>query len=321
MPPLPKGAKPIDEMPPLPAGATAMGDGASLDNPFKDNTIQAAPTGVVPWFQQAEEDLMHGGSRTVLGRALGHLQGRGDKGYAGLEAGASPGVAEYIGSPELGVMQAGKGLAETATGHPLTGLKDVGMGALKAATIPASFIGPEAANTAMEAIPSAKRAGEMFQTIRNEAQSLPVTMTETAPKLQRFEDLTQVGGARSKPFTQLYKRLQPGEEPVNYPEAHDFYTNIGDRTSPTKLQRLMGRGMKPNMLRAGTMTRQALKQDLANSLEPIGRSQDFLNAQREYANAMRLRKILKVGGLLGAGEAARRTGLLGNWIHRTALQQ
>lgn len=288
-------------------------------------TMGAAETGIVPWFQNAEEDLMHGGSRTILGRALGHMQGNGDKGYSGLDAGVSPETAEFMGSPILGATQATKGMAEVGTVHPLTGGKDLLLGGLKMATIPSAFVAPEAGATGNEIatvlkIPNRAHAGRLFSEVSEAAKNTPVLMQKTEPELQRFEDLTMAGGRRSKPFTQLYKRMQL-DEPVNFPEARDFYTNIGDATSPTKLQRLMGRGMKPTMLRQGTITRHALNADISNAATMAGKGQEYANAMKEYSHAMKLQKALRVAGLLGAGEAARRTGLLGNWIHRTALQQ
>ena len=172
-----------------------------------------------------------------------------------------------------------------------------------------------------EMIPSADRAGQTLENIRMAARDVPVTMDNASPELQRFQELTQRGGRGSKPFTQLAKRMSPGEEAINFPEARDFYSNIGDATSPTTLQKLMGRGMKPVMRRQGVLARRAMSTDLTNAADQVGMGQDYTNAMREYANAMKLRKYIRAAALLGAGEAARRTGLLGNWIHRTALQQ
>jgi hypothetical protein len=301
------------------------GEPEPMASPLPKASMGAAETGIVPWFENAEQDLMHGGSRTVLGRALGHLQGNGDKGYSGLEAGVSPETAEFVGSPELGLVHALKGGAEVGTGHPLVGAKDIVQGGLQMATIPSAFVAPEAAGTGNEIatvlkIPNKAHAGRVFADVAEAAKNTPVTMERTQPELQRFEDLTMAGGRRSKPFTQLAKRIN-SEEPVNYPEARDFYSNIGDATSPTKLQKFMGRGMKPVMLRQGTITRHALNADIGDAAAAAGKGQEYADAMKEYSRAVKLQKVLRVGGLLGAGEAARRTGLLGNWIHRTALSQ
>lgn len=206
-------------------------------------------------------------------------------------------------------LEAGKSMAA----HPMETIEG-GIGAAGAmGSIPAM-------SDAIDAIPSTARAGRILQEIRNQGAEVPVTMTKTQEPLGRFEELTQAGGRRSKPFTQLYKRTQM-TEPVNFPEARDFYTNMNDATHQTTLMKWMGRGMKPQMRQAGLAAKHALNEDLTNAAEGMGRGEDYTNAMREYAKAKRLHRILKVGAGLAAGEAARRTGLLGNWIHRTALQQ
>lgn len=302
MPPLPKGAKPIDEMPPLPAGAVSIEDNKPINNPFQGDTIQAAPTGVVPWFQQAEEDLIHGGGRTVLGRALGHLQGRGDKGYAGLEAGVSPGVAEYMGSPELGVMQAGKGLAETATGHPLTGLKDVGVGALKAATIPASFIGPEASEAALDAIPTRAKAGRLLDEVRSAVNARPegplpasgtplpqpfsqVGMTRTLPAIERAQRLSEEGHGAIGALDRLYNRINT-TNPLDYDEAFSRRSALGTLTGEDKMR------ATPSLKAAAKQVYRALGEDIGDTAERAGVGRQYRQGMRTYRQAMQTRNAL-----------------------------
>ena len=174
-------------------------------------------------------------------------------------------------------------------------------------------------------LPSASRAGKVFQDIREQAKDVPLNFEKTTPELERFKELTQRGGRASKPFTQLARRLdldpEAPQEPVNFPEGRDFYSNISDAAHQTPLQKIMGRGMKPTMRRQAVNVRRAFNDDLTSAADQVGRGQDYTDAMKEYANAKRLQKIGKGALLLGAGEAARRTGLLGNWIHRTALQQ
>jgi hypothetical protein len=172
-------------------------------------------------------------------------------------------------------------------------------------------------------LPSASRAGKVFQDIREQAKDVPLNFEKTTPEMERFKELTQRGGRASKPFTQLSRRLDPEEpqEPVNFPEGRDFYSNISDAAHQTPLQKIMGRGMKPTMRRQAVNVRRAFNDDLTSAADQVGRGQDYTDAMKEYANAKRLEKIGKGAALLGAGEVARRTGLLGNWIHRTALQQ
>lgn len=304
-----------------------------VSNPFRGDAVHSAPTGIVPWFQNAEEDLMHGGDRTVVGRALGHLQGRGDKGYSGLESGVSPGAAEYLGSPELGVAQAGKGLAEAVTGHPLTGLKDIGLGAWKGATIPLSFVAPEAADAAIEAIPTQAKAAEIFSNIAAEAErnKLTVPMQETTPALRDWRTVLDAGGkpGGQKGVMQLEKTVLRSPRNIveneikalPYDDARLRYSHITEQAHEPFLQKAMGRGMSPKVARSAQGVRAGLNSDIRGALRTIGQDEDYDKAMSVFKNAKRLQRAGKIAAGLAAGEAARRTGLLGNWIHRTALQQ
>lgn len=303
---------------------------------------KTAPTATIgpgeepSWFDQAEQDLLHGGNSTILGRTLGRLQGSGDKGYSGLESGVGPGVARFMGSPELGLLQGTKGIAEDATGHPLEGMKDSALGALKALTIPGSVILPEEIGASEElptvfGIPNKGHAGRMLQEILPIAEKTGtmVNPTESAPALESWRELMQAGGkpAGQKGITSLEK-LQLGtlKKPLDpsampWADARLRYSNIAEQGREPVLQRLMGRGMTPKVRAAATGVQSGLRKDLSAAAESMGQGQKFEDAMREYRRAAQLSKIGKVGGGLLLGEAARRTGLLGNWIHRTALQQ
>lgn len=307
-----------------------IGPGATESGPApkQADTVQAAPTGIVPWLSDAENDLRHGGGRTIVGRTLGHMQGNGEKGYSGLESGASPEAADIMGSVPLGLTRAAKGVAETgrarSMGDAWTGAKDMAGGTMQAATLPMMLDAGPVQENVMNAIPDADHAGKVFQSIAGDAKDVPLSFQKTTPELQRFQELTQRGGRNSKPFTQLSRRLDTADgapDPVNFPEGRDFYSNISDAAHQTPLQKIMGRGMKPTMRRQAVNVRRAFNDDLTSAADQVGRGQDYTDAMKEYAQAKTLQKITRGGMLLGAGEAARRTGLLGNWIHRTALQQ
>ena len=116
-------------------------------------------------------------------------------------------------------------------------------------------------------------------------------------------------------MTQLVKRLTadvPPEEaqPFNFPEVRDFYTNVSDLTKQSPLQTLMGRGLKPTMLRQAGNVRSGLNSDLTDAAGTIGRGEDY-SSYKEYANASKLRKAMIGGALVGGEEIARRTGLMG----------
>lgn len=304
----------------------------------------ASPEGVEGWLGNLEKDVTQGGSRTLPGRMFGFLQGRGNEGYTGVNAGVSPEVARFMGSPLTGTVHALQGAASSYR-HPLMGPLEALGGVGEALTIPSSFAGGPVAREAEAAIPSAERAGRMFQTIENEASQIPVEMKETSPALEKFQEHVKTGGKNAPPIQMLRKRISPtvprvplpeamqadlsgiparmvNRSPINFPEARDFYSNITDVTKrPSVFKMAIESSREPKLRMEAGGVKSALNTDLTNAAETIGRGKDYGNAMREYAQAKRLRKVRNGALLLGAGEAARRTGLLGNWIHRTALQQ
>lgn len=304
----------------------------------------AKPEGIESWLGDLEKDVTEGGNRTFPGRVLGHMQGRGDEGYSGVNSGVSPGVAQIMGSPLTGAVHALQGAASSYH-HPFTGpLKAIG-GVGEAMTLPSIFAAGPVAREAEAAVPSAERAGRMFNTIENEAADIPVEMKETEPALEVFQKHVKTGGKNSPPIQMLRKRISPtmprvplpeamqadlsgvpartvNRSPIKFPEARDFYSNVTDVSKrPSVFKMAIESSREPKLrMEAGTV-RNALNTDLTNAAETIGRGKDYTDALREYRQAKQLRKLRNGALLLGAGEAARRTGLLGNWIHRTALQQ
>ena len=286
--------------------------------PKSADTIQAQPNTLTNWFQNAERDLLKGGQRTAVGKTLGFLQGQPEKGYEGLQSGTSPAAAEFMGSVPLGLTEIGKGTAETVEGHPFRGLADQAGGLLKASTLPGLVAGGPMAESAIEAIPSRVHAGQVLQDIRGAAANVPVATEKTLPELERWNELTQRGGQGRKVIRQLGTRLQnlvePGAEPLNFPEARDFYTNVSELSHQPMLQTLMGRGLRPTALRQVGKIRSALNEDLGTAASTIGRGEDYANAIKEYAQASKLRKAIIGAGAATGGEVLRRSGLLGKLV-------
>jgi hypothetical protein len=225
-----------------------------------------------------------------------------------------------MGSVPLGATKAAKGAAELGwSGQPGQGLKDIVSGTAQAATVPSAFMGGPIAEGADAMIPSRLRAGQVLDDIGNAAKDVPVIPRATMPAVRRWSELTEAGGKTAKPITKLSNRLtdyltpatKEPQEPMLFPEARDRYSNITDLTRQPKLQTLMGRGLKPTMLRQAGSVRQGLNSDLTDAAATIGRGEDYTNAMTEYAQAAKLGKALKLGGLAIGAEGLRRLGLLG----------
>jgi hypothetical protein len=117
------------------------------------------PSKITLWAQSLHRDLMTGSANTDIGKLYKSIGGQP------LEAGQGKDAAEFMASPILGPLRMVQGGGEAAqAGQRWQETKDVIGGALDAATIPGSFVSPNAgelAGTAGDAVLSqAGRAGK-----------------------------------------------------------------------------------------------------------------------------------------------------------------
>lgn len=169
-------------------------------------------------------------------------------------------------------------------------------------------------NQAWNPLPLRSRAVKAMQTIENEARDVPVNMTKTEPKVSEYLQHIDTGGERSGPVMgKLARRMGDLEQgPILYPEARQFYKNIGrESESPGFLRRAMEpRGMADTRRVVGGAG-QALKTDIFNSL-PEQRAEQLRSAMQEYSSNAKLRTLGKYATAAAAAEAARRSGLIGH---------
>jgi hypothetical protein len=263
------------------------------------------------WWGQALDDLRSGGSRTGIGRTLGMLQGRGDKGYSGLQSGASPEQAEFMGSVPLGIARATKGVAETKEGSIGTGAKDVIAGLGQASTIPAAIEAGPAMNLARDVIPSKTVASMIFKDVSAATGKVPVSFNNSLNEIMRAEQLADAGATMPKAIGNLMKRIRniasgaPGKA-FDYDEARDFYSNI------TRLSAEEGSKMNPVMRGQIAKVAQAFNRDIAEAAARVGKEADYLYAMGQYAKAMKLRRgIAWTAKYLAAPAAAGVAGKMG----------
>lgn len=271
----------------------------SPNESFKPTVSIGAPTenSATQYFQHVGQDLSSGGTRTGIGRALGHLQGRGDSGYSGLNAGVSEGAGNFMGSPMLGIANALQG-ASSIPQHPIAGPLKILSGLLQAGTIPGMIMGGPGAAKALEAIPSAANAGNNLNTIASTVGKTAVPLgSESLEALQRLAELSENGGAGSVPpgVMQLINRSQR-ISPMVYPEARDYVSNISTLSAAEKM------ASKPQVAaQVGELTSN-LHGDIANAIGQYG--PNYLDAIKEYARAQQMKQALKTAGKVAAGTGA-----------------
>lgn len=271
----------------------------STNESFKPTVSIGAPTenSATQYFQHVGQDLSSGGTRTGIGRALGHLQGRGDSGYSGLSAGVSEGAGNFMGSPMLGIANALQG-ASSIPQHPIAGPLKILSGLLQAGTIPGMIMGGPGAAKALEAIPSAANAGRNLNNIAEAVGKTEVPLNHSLDALQRLAELSENGGAGSVPpgVMQLVNRSQR-IAPMTYdPEARDFVQNISQSSIAESL------ASKPVIAaQVGKLTR-GLHNDIADAIGEYG--PNYLDAIKEYARAQQMKQALKTAGKVAAGTGA-----------------
>lgn len=246
-------------------------------------TIQAAPTkeGLASFLDDLNSDLRQGGTRTFIGRSLGKMEGRGDKGFQGLEAGTSPATAEFMGSPILGATKAAQGVVEKKPLKVASGLLDM-------ATIPSMVVGGPEAGAAIEALPSRAYAAQLFKDVSAHAGDVPVSLTRAGNPLLRFKEMADAGGTMPKAINRLLQRATaPGGKPLTYDEARDIYSNLS-ALSAEDINRLNA----PMRRQMGIVT-QALKDDIGDAANQAGQAAKYYAAMKDYARAS---KLLRASG-------------------------
>lgn len=278
-------------------------DFSSIAEP-QSNTGQAdAPTatmGAAPkagFLGDLENDLRQGGNRTIVGRTLGRMQGRGDQGYTGLESGTTKAAADIMGSIPLGAVKTAQGIAETPE-HPVMGpLKAVG-GVLQMATIPGMFAGGPAAEAALEAAPSAKWAAKMFESVAGDAGNVPVSLSRSSDAILRAHELGEAGAGMPKAVNKIIKRAtDPDAGPLTYSQARDYYSQITALSAKDRM------AMNPIMKRQVGIIAGALKDDIGDAANQVGRAADYYASLKNYARAKALMRTATQMGKWAAAAA------------------
>ena len=221
---------------PAPPSTTAT-DRIASPQGTSTGTISAAPTGVNAWLGNAENDLLHGGQGTFIGKTL-HALGANPH---GLESGVSPATAQFMGSPVLGTLHAVQGVAETPQ-HPIAGPLKTASGALQAATIPLSFVSPEVqalqdssmvSRIRQAALPTTEEAGKLFQPIAAAAQNTPIETGPARAIAEEAKRYADAGATMPKVLSRFLKATQAPEVP-EVPEMASRGAIPGNMAAPSE---------------------------------------------------------------------------------------
>lgn len=228
----------------------------------------------------------------------------GEQGKSGLRR-AGEALAGPAGMAAEGLYHMGKGAVQDVQEN---GWEDAlpHIGGQIAGTYLAGKVAPEVGADAVDAIPRMGRAGRTLAEIQAQAKDVPVPMNQTAPALDQYRQSVATGGNNRAVMSKFMRRLDgPNAQPMNFPEARDFYSNISTATAKPGLLRgaIESPGMPKFRMNAGNV-RSALSDDLTNAASSIGRGEDYTNAMKEYRQAAQVKDFIKKAALIGGGAAA-----------------
>jgi hypothetical protein len=151
---------------------------------------------------------------------------------------------------------------------------------------------------AISAIPTRAKAGQLFDSVMEDAKDQPVNLTNSMPFLERTQQLASSGAAPFRPADMLFSRSNQ-INPILYPEARDFASNISRMSAAEKM------GINPQMqAEAGKLSR-AFNKDIGTAAENVGRGEDYAKAMKDYARASALREnSIKAGKIAGKSALA-----------------
>jgi hypothetical protein len=152
----------------------------------------------------------------------------------------------------------------------------------------------------IEAIPSAARAGERFQSVARVANQVPIDVSAPGDVALRIADLAQRGGGTNwgpPPVRQFIQYVtDPKKPPMTYEVARDFASNIS-RLSTKDLA-----SIPPAMMREIAGLRVTLNKSVAEAAQTAGKGTEYVKAMTEYAKAKQLQGAIE-DALAGAKKA------------------
>lgn len=152
------------------------------------------------------------------------------------------------------------------------------------ASAASAFVPVEGAAAALDALPSKVRAGQTLQDIKTTAGSVPIDVSEAGNTALEMMTQKERGGQLPQAIRQLVSRFtDPSKPTITYDEAKDFQSNISNLSANEKMS------LKPNTVRLLGQLNGNLKDALESAADTQGKGQQFVDAMKEYHNAMQVK--------------------------------
>jgi hypothetical protein len=157
---------------------------------------------------------------------------------------------------------------------------------------------------ALEAIPSAERAGRNFDTVMNAARNVPIDLTEPGRIALRAQELGERGSpGPPKPIKKfLSASTDPNAPPLTYESGRDFASNAGSLSSRQKA------GINRPMAAQLSQFAQAMDEANRQAAEQAGVGKEYGDAMTEYRRAMQIRNAVDAAKRFAGTTAGRAIG-------------
>lgn len=221
------------------------------------------------------------------------------------QKGVGQGAGDFMMSLPLGLLKMAKGGTEIPQGKVLSGTGDIISGGLEAATIPGSFIAPEATEAISKVLPAGrmKQAGEIFEDLEKAVGKVPVRTQPAGQTADVVRKLAESGGHEPKVISDFIRRVSdPKQPPMNYSDLRRFYQNA-TKLSSDEASKIT----KPMQRLVGEFTRN-LGDAAHEAASTVGKGEKYNEAIRKYRDAARMldlsKRIAKVVGTAAVGAGA-----------------
>ncbi len=142
----------------------------------------------------------------------------------------------------------------------------------------------------VEAVPTTKKAGQLFENVMSRAADVPVNTSDAGNAALRVAELAQRGGGTEwgpGPVRQLVRRLTDPDKPdMVYREARDWASNLS-RLSTGEFNK-----MTPVVQREVANLAATFNKAVAAAAIRAGKGQEYAQAMTQYARAKRLTDLL-----------------------------
>jgi len=143
-------------------------------------------------------------------------------------------------------------------------------------------------------LPTRSGAGKIFESVMQDAQHEPITLTRAMGPLERAQQLSARGHGTVSAADNLYKRINT-VNPLDYREGRDWASSLSRISGQDSMS------ASPSLKAEVGKLSHAFNEDIGDAATAVGRGEDYSKAMRDYRRASQI------------GDAAKKAGNIAKW--------